>query len=238
MLIRLQKVIAESGVASRREAEAWIAAGRITVNGQMTTKLGTQVDPAADCILVDGRPLKKAPQKYYYLFHKPKNVLVARKDPRGRPIIYDYLQDLPTLLHPAGRLDFDSEGLILLSNDGALIRKLTHPSSKVPKLYQVKVKGRPNPAGIKKLLTGISLGDGEARALACRVFKENTNNHWLELTISEGRNRQVRRMCQAIGCEVLRLRRVALGPLQLGDLPAAHCRPLTAAERKSVGGLA
>lgn len=218
MSTRLHKVIAESGLASRREAERWIAAGRIAVNGQVVTQQGVTVDPSRDRIEVDGREIPKEPKRVTYAFHKPRNVVVARRDPQGRPIIYDYLKALPTLVHPVGRLDFDSEGLLILSNDGDLIEQLSHPSGGVTKTYEVKVKGNVTLSNLRQLKTGLKLEDGSAHAVNARCIKTNPHNCWLEIVVTEGRNRLVRRMCDAIGHPVLRLKRVAIGAYSLGSL--------------------
>jgi pseudouridine synthase len=228
--VRLHKVIARAGVASRREAEDWIRAGRVSVNGKIITELGTQVDVLNDVIAVDGRVLPASPAFYYYLFHKPRNVLVARRDPRKRPLIYDYLKDLPTLLHPVGRLDFDSEGLLLLTNDGALAHALTHPSSQVPKRYQVKVVGHVSKRNRSDLANGIVLDDGPARAEHVELLKTSAKSCWLELIVTEGRNRLIRRMCEAIGHPVLRLRRVAVAGVSIKGLGVGRCRPLREGE--------
>ncbi len=227
---RLQKIIAAAGITSRREAEEWIRAGRIQVDGKKVTQLGHQVDPHQVRIQVDGKPLAQRAAKYYYAFHKPKNVLVARRDPRGRPLIYDWLQGLPVLVHPAGRLDFDSEGLLLLTNDGILANRLTHPSGQVEKVYHVKVKGKLSQKILQQLRKGIRLDDGLARAIRARLLKENQHNGWCEVVMTEGRKREVRRMCEALDLPVLRLKRVAIGPLQLGALKAGDYRPLRANE--------
>ena len=235
MNTRLHKVIAKAGVASRREAERLITGGRVTVNGVQVTNVACDVDGEHDSISVDGVPLPEAPERVYYIFHKPRNVVVARKDPQKRPIIYDYLQDVPVLVHPAGRLDFDSEGLLLLSNDGALIQRLAHPSGGVRKTYHVKVKERVKATTMEKLLAGVPLEDGPGSALEVRLLKENPNNCWLEIVIGEGRNRIVRRLCEVVGHPVLRLVRVAIGTLQLGELPAGAVRLLTADELRELG---
>lgn len=230
MSIRLHKLIAASGLASRREAEQWIAAGRVCVNGERVTEQGQLVDPGTDRIEVDGRPLPAAAEHVTYAFYKPRNVVVARRDPQGRPIIYDYLARIKTLVHPVGRLDFDSEGLLILSNDGDLIERLSHPRGEITKTYQVKVKGRVEPRQLRQLEEGIELEDGPAQARRARCFKQNPNNSWLEIVVAEGRNRLVRRMCEHIGHPVLRLKRVAVGRFQLGTLQAGDHRQLTRSE--------
>jgi pseudouridine synthase len=231
---RLQKVIARSGLASRREAEQWIAQGRITVNESVVVEAGTKVDQAVDSILIDGEPLPVASKPYYLVFNKPRNVLVSRSDSRGRPLIYDYLKDLPSLVHPVGRLDFDSEGLLLLTNDGDLNYRLTHPSREIPKTYHVKVKGSVNRETQECFLDGVKLEDGLARAVSSKVLKRNPSNCWLEIVVTEGRNRLIRRMCDAIGHPVLRLVRMAIGNLELGGLKPGEYRSLSQQEIKKV----
>lgn len=230
ILTRLQKVIADAGLASRREAERWIGVGKVTVNGRVVRTLGSKVDPARDTILVFGKKLSPRREFGYYLFHKPKNVLVARRDPWHRPLIYDYLKGIPMLVHPAGRLDFDSEGLLLLTNDGPLLRRITHPSSQITKTYQVKVKGVVSAEALRRLSQGVVLDDGPARARSARLLRRALTNSWLEIVMGEGRKREVRRMCEAVGHPVVRLRRVAIGPLHLKALPVGRWRRATDTE--------
>jgi pseudouridine synthase len=225
--IRLHKLIAASGLASRREAERWIEAGRVSVNGEVMTEQGLTVDPASDRIEVDGRPLPSPPESVTYAFYKPRNVVVARRDPQGRPIIYDYLATIKTLVHPVGRLDFDSEGLLILSNDGDLIERLSHPRGEVSKTYHVKVKGQVAKTALRRLEAGVQLEDGPAQALSARCLKTNPHNTWLEIVVAEGRNRLVRRMCDSIEHPVLRLKRVAIGAYALGTLKPGHTQALS-----------
>jgi 23S rRNA pseudouridine2605 synthase len=231
---RLQKIIAQTGMASRREAERWIREGRVRVNGEVITALGTKVDLSKEHVAVDGHVIQREEKKYYYAFHKPRNVLVARSDPRKRPLIYDYLKQVRCLVHPVGRLDFDSEGLLLLTNDGPIIHRLTHPSSQTPKVYHVKVKGDVDHKRREDLLAGVVLDDGLAAARAVRVLKKNPHNTWLEIILTEGRNRQVRRMCEAIGNPALRLKRVAIGKIALDNLKVGEWRSLTKSEIKAL----
>jgi len=240
MKMRLQKFLSQAGVSSRREGEKLILAGKVQVNGVRVTELGTQVDDDRDRISLEGKEIGKRERLVYYLFHKPKNVMVTRKDPEGRPTIYDYLKGIPERVNPVGRLDFDSEGLILLTNDGGLQNRLTHPSKEVPKVYRVKVGpvgadlrvgpgehvGSPLHSMIQQLSSGVDIG-GYVTA-PCRV--KEIGDDWLEITITEGKNRQVRRMCEAVGLTVLRLIRTAIGTLELGSLPAGRYCPLTRLE--------
>lgn len=217
-LARLQKILSEAGLCSRREAEKRLLAGRITLNGRRVTELGTKADPSRDKIAVDGKPVFLPRGKIYYLFHKPRNVMVTRFDPEGRPTIYDYLKKIRERVYPVGRLDFDSEGLLLLTNDGELTHQLTHPGSKVPKTYEVKIAGLPTEAALAKLERGIVLEEGMTRPARIQIFKQTDKNCWLRLTITEGKNRQIRRMLEKVGYDVMRLRRVAIGKFTLGAL--------------------
>jgi pseudouridine synthase len=226
---RLQKIISAAGIASRRRAEELIFLGRVSVNGQVVTKMGTQADIEKDEILVDGKPVKPVSKKVYYLFYKPENMIVTHRDPQGRPTIYDYLK-IPQRVNSVGRLDFDSEGLLLLTNDGDLQAKLTHPSHEIPKTYHVKVAGHPTPQELETLAKGVDIGDYVTRPAQVKVIKKNPHNSWIEIVIHEGKNRQVRRMVEGIYREVLKLIRVQIGSLTLGDLKKGDWRPLTVKE--------
>lgn len=234
---RLQKVMADAGLASRRQAEVWIREGRVRVNGKVVTQLGTKVDPEKDHLVVDGRRLARTSRHAYYLFHKPKNVMVTRLDPEGRPMIYDYLQKIPERVFPAGRLDFDSEGLLLLTNDGALTQQLTHPRTQIPKIYEVKIKGVPTPEQIQVLRRGVRLEEGMAFMAKVVLEKKMEKNSWLQITLTEGKRRQIRRMLQEVGLETLRLVRISIGPLRLGKLLPGRYRPLTPAEKTALHAL-
>lgn len=234
--IRLHKLLAEAGVASRRAAERLIAAGRVRVNGVAVVEPGAHADPMRDAVEVDGRPLPKAEPKRYVLLHKPRGFLTTRDDPRDRPRVFDLVPELGVRLHSVGRLDFDAEGLLLLTNDGALTYRLTHPRHGVRRVYHVLVEGRLEPPVLEALQRGVVLEDGPAHVeRACRLRGARTGLHWIELCLAEGRYREVKRLCRAVGLVVRRLRRVAFGPLHLGRLPAGKWRVLTAAE---VEGLA
>lgn len=230
MKTRLQKILSQAGIASRRRAEELIFLGRVRVNGAVVKKLGSQADPEKDAITVDGRPIKIISDKVTYLFHKPKNVMVTRRDPEGRPTIYDYLKNIPERVNPVGRLDFDSEGLLLLTNDGDLHAYLTHPRHEVPKVYQVKISGRLSAGQKERMERGIDIGGYTTQAADIKIVKENPHNCWIEVVIHEGKNRQVRRMVEALGLKVLRLVRVSIGPLRLGDLKKGEWRCLKPSE--------
>ena len=231
---RLQKILSEAGVASRREAERMIVNGRVRVNGALVRQLGTKADATKDAITVDGKPVKKVEKKITIAFHKPVNVMVTRKDPEDRPTVFDYLKDVSVRVNYVGRLDFDSEGLLLLTNDGDLLARLKHPRHEVPKVYEAKVAGRVAPADLKKIADGLDVGDFVAQPAQARILKENPYNTWVEVTLREGKNRQVRRMFDALSHETLRLIRVAVGPVKLADLPKGRWRELNRAEVKAL----
>ncbi|MDI3317398.1 MAG: pseudouridine synthase [Bacillota bacterium] len=230
---RLQKVLSRASVTSRRKAERLIAGGRVTVNG-LVAAIGQKVDPARDEIRVDGQPLRPV-RLYYYAFHKPEGVLTTLYDPQGRPCVGDLLRGLPARLYPVGRLDLDSSGLLILTNDGALAHRMMHPRFGVRKRYHAEVAGRPGPEALARLRRGVRLSDGPARALAVRLLREEADRSLIEIEVGEGRKREVRRMLAAVGHPVLRLVRVAEGPVRLGDLPPGRWRPLTARELNELG---
>ncbi len=229
--VRLHKLLAEAGVASRRAAERLIAAGRVKVNGLPVVEAGAHADPDQDAIEVDGRPLPRAEPKRYVLLHKPRGYLTTREDPRGRPRVFDLVPEPGVRLHSVGRLDFDAEGLLLLTNDGTLTFHLTHPSHGVRRVYHVLVEGRLEPDTLRALEHGVVLEDGPARVDRARRLRDGGSGlRWIELALSEGRYREVKRLCRAVGLVVHRLRRVAFGPLELGELPLGQWRELTRAE--------
>jgi pseudouridine synthase len=229
--IRLQKILAEAGVASRRAAEQLIAAGRVRVNGAIVVEAGTHADPTRDAIEVDGRPLPAIEAKRYVLLHKPPGYLTTRADPRGRPSVFDLVPEIGARLHSVGRLDYDAEGLLLLTNDGAITYRLTHPRHGVRRVYHVLVEGRFGQAALDVLRGGVVLEDGPARVERARLLRAAAGGlHWIELVLAEGRYHEVKRLCRAVGLVVRRLRRVAFGPLELGALDAGRWRELTAAE--------
>lgn len=225
---RLQKVLAQAGVASRRAAEQLIAAGRVAVNGE-TAALGRRVDRASDSVTVDGVPVGVRPGLVYYLLNKPAGVVSAASDPQGRPVVVDLVPPTPRV-HPVGRLDADSEGLLVLTNDGELTFRLTHPSFGVEKEYLVAVQGSPSPGALRRLREGVELADGPTAP--ARVARVGDNG--LRITIHEGRNRQVRRMCDAVGHPVRRLVRVRVGPLRDRRLPPGAWRALAPAEVRAL----
>ncbi len=227
---RLNKLLAQAGIASRRASDRLIEEGRVRLNGRVVRELGTRADPARDAIEVDGRPLPKAPARpTYLLLHKPKGYVTTVSDPEGRPTVMDLLpRDAPRVF-PVGRLDWGSEGLLLLTDDGELARDLMHPSRHVEKTYRVKVRGRPDAETLERLRSGIPLDGRRTAPARFRVVQPGPNT-WLEAVLTDGRKQQLRRMLQIVGHPVSKLRRVAFGPLVLGKLPAGGCRPLRPAE--------
>lgn len=225
---RLQKILAAAGVASRREAEKIITAGRVRVNGKIITELGSKFDAEKVRISVDGKPIKQE-AKAYYLFYKPRGVVTTMSDPQNRRSIADFVQNLPERVFPVGRLDYNTEGLLLLTNDGALAQALMHPSHEVNKTYLAKVVGIVPQEKLDMLRIGVKLEDGmTAPAIVnLRAYDHEHNATLFDITIHEGRNRQIRRMCDAIGFPVRELKRVKLGPLQLNNLSRGKFRPLS-----------
>ena len=233
MADRLQKILAAAGVASRRRSEELILAGRVTVNGAIVTELGTKADPATDKITLDGKPLAAPQRQLYFLLHKPKGYVTTVSDPEGRPTVMDLLGKLPERVYPVGRLDYASEGLLLLTNDGYLAQKLTKAGEHMPKTYNVKVSGRPDEKSIQRLRQGITIPLEGGRRVKTSPAKirliEDASNPWYEVTLIEGRNRQIRRMFQQIGFLVEKIKRVQFGPLKL-DVPPGKFRSLTPSE--------
>jgi len=229
----LQKIMAASGVASRRKAEEIIAAGRVTLNGKVVAEQGTKADPERDVICVDGKPLKNRERLLYFVLNKPKGYVTTVSDPEGRPTVMDLVKKCPERVYPVGRLDYASEGLLLMTNDGALAQKLMKAGSHVPKTYLVKISGKPDEKAIERLRAGITieLEDGErVKTSPAKIrLAEDGANPWYEVILFEGRNRQIRRMFQSVGFLVEKIKRVQLGPLVL-DLPPGKVRALTEKE--------
>jgi 23S rRNA pseudouridine2605 synthase len=230
---RLQKILAAAGVASRRKAEELIASGRVTVNGQVITELGTKADPAKDEIRVDGQSIKREQRLLYFLLHKPKGYVTTTSDPEGRPTVMQLLGPQSERLYPVGRLDYASEGLLLLTNDGTLAQQLTKASSHIPKTYHVKISGRPGEQSLQRLRNGVTIALEDGRRVKTAPAKirllEDAPNPWYEVILIEGRNRQIRRMFHHLGHHVEKIKRVQLGPMKL-DVPAGKFRALTEGE--------
>ena len=234
---RLQKIIAHAGVSSRREAEAMIREGRVTLNGRVVTELGTRADPKSDHIKVDGKLITRAEPHRYILLYKPKEVMTTVEDPQGRRTVIDLVRGIRERIYPVGRLDFHSEGLVLLTNDGELAFKVSHPTHGSVKTYSVKVRGVPEERLVDKLRRGITI-DGK-RTLPCDIERMRTTgkrddegNSWFEVKLREGRTQQIRKMFQAVGHPVSKLRRVAIGPISDPKLTPGVWRELTKHEVK------
>jgi len=219
--LRLNKLIADSGLASRRHADRMIEEGQVTVNGKRVYELGIKVDPAHDRVLVNGKPLKKPLENIYVLLNKPRGVLTTMEDPLDRPTIAEYLEGVPGRVFPVGRLDWDSEGLLLLTNDGDFANRVTHPKSEVTKTYLVKVDGQPTKEDLQKLLRGVSIIGGKVAAKHIEKVKRQEGSDkydWFKIVITEGKNRQIRQMFEKIGFDVQKLQRVAIGRLRIGNV--------------------
>jgi len=225
---RLQKVLASAGFGSRRQCEELIVTGRVTIDGEIITELGTRVDASSQLVSVDGEQLKMA-QREYFVVNKPTGVVSTNADPSGRPRVVD-LVDSPHRLFPVGRLDMSSEGLILVTNDGELANRLTHPKFRIEKIYHVEVAGQPSVEVLQKLRKGVHLAEAFAKPDSVRVKKRGRSVTTLEMVLSEGRNREIRRILARLGHKVIRLKRIALGPLRLGELPSGAHRPVTQRE--------
>ena len=233
---RLQKIIARAGLASRREAERWIVEGRITVNGGVVRKLGSQADPAKDSIKVDGKRIKPAASPLYYAFHKPPGVITTLNDPQHRPDLTPYLARLgeKKRVFPVGRLDYNTTGLLLLTNDGDLALRLAHPRYGVKKLYRTKLSACPTDQDLEQLRKGVRLDDGMSSPARARVIDKLKKNAWVEIEVQEGRKREVRRMFEALGYFVEKLVRIRIGSVLLGPLAQGELRPLSQIEVKAL----
>jgi 23S rRNA pseudouridine2605 synthase len=238
---RLQKILAAAGIASRRKAEEIIAAGRVTLNGQVVIGQGTKADPRTDIICVNGKPLKRTERFVYFLLNKPKGYVTTVSDPEGRPTVMQLLGELRERVYPVGRLDYASEGLLLLTNDGALAQKLTKAGSHIPKTYLVKISGKPGEKSLQRLRSGLTIALGDGRRVKTSPAKirliEDAPNPWYEVVLIEGRNRQIRRMFQQVGFLVEKIKRTQLGPLTC-DVPSGKFRPLTEREVHHLKNLA
>jgi 23S rRNA pseudouridine2605 synthase len=222
---RLQKILARCGIASRRSAEDMILEGRVTVNGKIAV-IGTKADFAKDHIKVDGKLIRKTESKVYIMLNKPEKYITAKSDPEGRPTVMDLLKRVKASVFPVGRLDYNSEGLLIMTNDGDLANAMTHPKNKIPKTYLVKIDGFLEDKDILSLKKGIRLEDGVTAPAKVRKVKEMTANSWIEITIYEGKNRQIRRMLDHLRHSVIKLKRIRIGGLQLGSLPSGAFRYL------------
>lgn len=240
---RLQKILAQMGIASRRKAEELILEGMVTVNGETAT-LGMKADPTGDYIKVGGKlvsgPMHRGKQQAYFMFHKPDGVMTTLSDPEGRPTVKDFLGGIKYRIYPVGRLDYHSEGLLLMTNDGDFANAILHPSRKIPKTYSVKIEGILDAKAMEKLRRGVRLDeDGFTMPARVKKIRETESSSWVEITIYEGKKRQVRRMLEKVGHPVMRLKRIAIDGLKLGDLKPGKIRQLTREElltiKKEIG---
>jgi 23S rRNA pseudouridine2605 synthase len=235
---RLNKILAHAGVGSRRHVEELITAGRISVDGDVVRELGTKVDPATQRVAVDGNPVA-VERPVYWVVNKPRGYLCTNNDPSGRPLALDLVPHIEQRVYTVGRLDEDSEGLLLLTNDGDLAFRLMHPRFGVEKTYLVQVAGRPTRDELDQLLKGVWLSDGHVKAQRVKTLKSQGDSLWLQIVLNEGKNREIRRMLAKLGHKVMRLRRVALGPVVLDRLPKGKARRLKSQEltalRRAVG---
>ncbi len=226
---RLQKYLADCGVASRRQSETLIAQGLVQVNGQTVTEMGTRVHPG-DVVTCRGEVVRPEGQKRYILYYKPVGEVTTVSDPKGRPTVMDHFRDFPVRLYPVGRLDYDSEGLLLLTNDGDLTRRLTHPSFEVEKRYIARVSNQVPEEKLRALRSGVVIDGRKTAPAKVSILRQDPFSTDILITIHEGRNRQIRKMVEAIGHEVVRLKRVQYGPVALGNMERGSWRELTQAE--------
>ena len=231
---RLQKLISRAGLMSRREAENFIVAGRVTVDGKVVKTLGARADAQVNKICVDGKELTFDIEKIYLLLNKPEGFLSTAKDKRGNKTVMDLVKDISTRVYPCGRLDQNSSGLILMTNDGELMNALLHPKFKVPKTYRVKVEGELTEEKISQLCNGVELEDGLTAPAEINLLSVEKKSATLEITIHEGRNRQIRRMLAAVGCDVKKLTRIKFANLTLDGVKVGKYRRLTSKEIKSL----
>lgn len=232
----LERVLSKAGLGSRTQARSWIHERRVQVNGKVVENPDQWIDFDRDKITVDGRPLETS-KRIYLLLYKPRGVVTTAKDPDGRPTVYDLVRKEKAWFSPVGRLDLDTTGLLILTNDTQFAERLTNPEHKIPKTYQCKVKGILTDEQIEQLRNGVELSDGPTRPAIVNRIRNSEKYSFLEMTITEGRNRQVRRMIEALGGRVMKLTRTAIGPIRIGDLQVGRYRPLTVDELASLAGL-
>jgi pseudouridine synthase len=227
---RLQKILSQAGVASRRASEQLLLDGRVTVNGVVIRELGSKADAATDDIRVDGRRIRRPGRHRYILLNKPRGYVTTRSDPQKRPTVIDLLTGVRDYVYPVGRLDFDSEGLLILTNDGDLAARLTHPRHGVPRTYEARVLGVPDDHDLQRLSRGIVIEGRRTQPAEIHLVDPRDERATLRITVREGRNRQVRKMCDAIGHPVVQLRRISIGPIRDPRLRSGQWRELTEAE--------
>jgi 23S rRNA pseudouridine2605 synthase len=230
--IRLNKYIADCGIASRRKADFLIENGSVKINGKTTYELGVSIDPTQDQITVKGKKIQPEKEKIYYILNKPKNMLTTVSDPHGRPTVMEVFKNSPYRLFPVGRLDWETEGLLIITNDGDYSNYLMNPKSKIPKTYEAKLDGQPTMEKLEKLLKGVSIeGGGKVKALSIKVLPKKSDKYdWVKITIEEGKNRQIRKMFAKIGFDVKKLKRISIGELKLTQLKSGDYRLMTATE--------
>lgn len=231
----LDRVLSKAGAGSRVDARGWITAGRVKVNGQVVRDPDQWIDLKRDRVRLDGKPLQ-ARERVYLLLYKPTGYLTTYRDPKGRPTVYDLIADLGTFVSPVGRLDLDTSGLLLMTNDNQLAERVTNPESHVPKTYLVKASQRLTDEQLQRLRDGVELADGPTRPARVRRVRDSEKYTHLEITLTEGRNRQVRRMIEALDATVLKLVRVKIGPIPIGGLEIGKWRSLTPAEVRVLRG--
>ena len=230
---RLQKILAASGVSSRRKAEELITAGRVTVNGKVA-HLGDSAVPGKDKIALDGQPIESSKEKLYFVLHKPRGFVTTLHDERGRKCVAQLMEDVGERVYPVGRLDKDSEGLLLLTNDGEFANQIAHPKKHIAKTYRVTVRPAVTDDQLNQIATGIVIEGRRTAPAKVRVLQQELGRVVLEIILYEGRNREIRKMCEALGLEVARLKRVAVGPVRLGMLPQGKYRELTKEELRAL----
>jgi len=237
-LVRLQKVIADAGITSRRKAEDFILQGRVEVNGELIRTLGTKVDPDSDAIAIDGEAVDTgAVEKIYLLLHKPRGVMTTLNDPEGRKTVMDFVQDVTERIYPVGRLDYLSEGLLLMTNDGEVANTIIHPRENINKVYEVKVFGAVTAEILKKLRNGVRSEVGFLKPKSVRVIRQLHAKTWLEFRLTDGRNREIRRLCEACGLTVDKLKRIAIGGLTVEGIKPGGYRVMTKKQLLNVIGL-
>lgn len=227
-LIRLQKLIADAGICSRRKAEKLILAGRVRLDGRVVSELGVRADPEKQRIEVDDQQIQHQ-KKVYYLINKPQGYITSTSDEAGRPVVFDLVEEKRRLF-TAGRLDYNTEGALLLTNDGDLVQGLTHPSRMVAKEYEVKIRGGLNPDQLNRIMEGVILEDGPARPVSVEPLRKTDRHVWYSFILTEGRNRELRRIVEAVGGTVLKLKRLVFAGLSIEDMPVGAVRPLSPGE--------
>lgn len=236
--VRINRLLADRGLCSRREADTWIEEERVTIDGELAS-IADRVDPSTQVVRVDGRPLPDPPPQVYYLAYKPRGMITGRNDPRGRKSVQELVEHLAVRVEPVGRLDFDTEGALLFTNDGDIAHKLTHPSTGTPKRYRAKVYRTPDAVDLEKIRKGkVFLEDGASPPAKVRVLEQTENgNAWVEITVTEGRNRLIRRIFDALGHPVAKLRRETFATLSIRDMERGAVRPLTSDEVRRIQDL-